>query len=363
MGLLLELNCKTTIFFNLFCFYAKFLNMRLSFLLFIAVLAACQSEPTTTPITDLPIIDLQVTDIGSQLDDIETKDDLLGIMTSHPALAEILFTSALPIKTKDGTMDFDMFQKYQQDSSILELNALIEKEVASDQIKARLLSPMQHLKYYIPSFEVPNIYTWNSGLQYQLFLFQDGDRDGVCIGTDFFLGNAFPYETLSIQNPNFSKYNSRTFNTDHLAKKVMDGVLSDLIPYPKTERLLDLMIYNGKKMYILDQIMPNTPDTVIFEYTPQQLEWCQNNEKEMWAFFLDKDLFYETEPRKINKLVNPSPTSTGMPQEAPGRTANYVGYKIVQQYMLRNPNLSIKDLMLRGDAQQILDRSKYKPRS
>jgi uncharacterized protein YjaZ len=50
-----------------------------------------------------------------------------------------------------------------------------------------------------------------------------------------------------------------------------------------------------------------------------------------------------------------------MPQEAPGETGNYIGWQIVKQFMKRNPTTSMSQLLAIGDAQQILDRAKYKP--
>lgn len=339
-------------------------SMRLCFLLGFVLLISCQTETTKSSIAELPAINLSVSDIGQKLEGVENENQLIDLEDTSPALGNIILSSILKVKDQKGNIKYPAFEAYQKDSSILDLNRLIRKNYPQENTLTSMLTPpLQHLEYFVPSYEVPNIYTWNSGLQYQVFLFEDGSKDGVCIGLDFFLGDDFAYTTLSTQNPNFSAYNARTFNRDHLPRKVMDGILSDLAPYPKTERMLDLMIYNGKKLYILEQIMPTVPDTVIFEYTPQQMKWCTENEKEMWAYFLDKNLFYETDMRKINKLVNPSPSSPGMPDDAPGRTANYVGYQIVKQYMLRQPEVTIPDLIAEMDAQKILDLSRYKPRS
>ncbi len=75
-----------------------------------------------------------------------------------------------------------------------------------------------------------------------------------------------------------------------------------------------------------------------------------------------EDLFYVSDINKINKLVNPSPNSPGMPNAAPGRTANYLGWKIVEAYMERQSNYFIQDLVVEKDAQKILNISKFKPR-
>jgi hypothetical protein len=88
----------------------------------------------------------------------------------------------------------------------------------------------------------------------------------------------------------------------------------------------------------------------------------ENNELEMWAHYLDKELLYETNPGLIGKHVGPSPNAPGMPPEAPGGNANWVGMNIVEQYMERRPDLSLQDLIDEKDSQRILTESKYKPK-
>ena len=73
-------------------------------------------------------------------------------------------------------------------------------------------------------------------------------------------------------------------------------------------------------------------------------------------------MFYSTDINKITKLVSPSPHSSGMPQEAPGQTANYMGWKIIKAYMERYPEKTLKDLVTLGDSQKILVDSKFKPK-
>jgi hypothetical protein len=82
----------------------------------------------------------------------------------------------------------------------------------------------------------------------------------------------------------------------------------------------------------------------------------------MWAHFLKEELLYSTDFQKFRKLVDYSPSSPGMPPEAPGRTANYMGLKIVEAYMRRYPDLGLQGLTELQDAQYILEQSRYKPR-
>ena len=177
-----------------------------------------------------------------------------------------------------------------------------------------------------------------------------------------FLGSDFPYEQINPSNPAFSNYLARFYTTEFIAKKIAEVLIEDKLPPPTKSDFLSLMIWGGKKLYLTQQLLPSKSDDYIIEYTPEQYQWCQENESQIWSFFFEKNLFYETDIRKFNKLIAPAPTSPGMPQESPGRTANYIGWQIVKKYMDNNPDLDIDDLIDEEEAQSILDGSKYKPR-
>ena len=221
----------------------------------------------------------------------------------------------------------------------------------------------KYMKYYFPDKQTPDIYTFISEFSLQKFLFEtDVNQEGLALGLDMFLGADYPYAQFIPNNPAFSSYLIRRFNKEHLVKRSMGALVEDIIGGNQGSNLLEKMIHNGKKLYILDQLLPYTPDSIIIEYTQAQMEWVEDNEVEMWAYLLKEDLFYESDINTINKLVNPSPNSPGMPKEAPGRTANYLGWKVVAEFMKRQPNYDLIKLINERDAQKILNLSKFKPR-
>lgn len=208
--------------------------------------------------------------------------------------------------------------------------------------------------------EIPAVYTFISGFVYQTFLFADGSRDGIGVGLDMFLGEDFPYKKIDPSNARFSEYLTRTYDEAHIPRKIAQVLIEDQLPPPAKNDFLSLMIYGGKRLYLIDQLLTFEPDHIVAEYTTEQYQWCIQNEPEMWEFFFDADLFYETDLRKFTKLVAPAPSSPGMPPESPGATANYMGWRIVQSYMRRHPQTTISEL-IQLDPQTLLDESRYKP--
>ncbi len=343
------------------------LFVAISLLILIISLESCEKD-RKVPDTSNIHIQLNINRFEQELFKIDTnhiEEGINQLMQKYPAFSELFFTRILPLKRDTnkavflknvkGLLTFKPIQKLVDTCEIVfhDFNG----------IENQLTSAYKFYKYYFPKKDVPNIYTLISEYAYQTFLFDDNGKDGIGISLDMFLGADYPYAQIDPQNTAFSNYLTRTFNKDHLVKKVLDASIDDLVGLPKGNRLLDIMIHNGKKLYILDHLLPNVPDSIKLEYTKSQMDWVNTNEKQTWAHFLAEDLLYETNMKKIAKLVNPSPQAPpGMPAEAPGRIANWVGWRIINMYMKRNPNVSLAQLIEEKDAQKILNISKYKPR-
>jgi hypothetical protein len=121
------------------------------------------------------------------------------------------------------------------------------------------------------------------------------------------------------------------------------------------------MIHNGKKLYILQSLMPATPDTVIMNYPAEKMKWVKDNERNIWIVFSTQNLLYESSLNKIQKLIGPSPDSPGMPHDAPGNTGSWLGWQIIKVYMKKFPETTLEQLLALDNAQEILEKSEYKP--
>jgi len=214
----------------------------------------------------------------------------------------------------------------------------------------------QFYKYYFPAKPTPEVVTFISEYATDAFT----ASDSLCgIGLDLFLG-----ENYSGYNPEvFPAFIRRQFKPNYICVRLAKALAQNLMPPPPSERrLLDLMLYHGKLLYLTDCLLPETPDSMKMGYTQLQMEGCYANEKEVWARMLDQNLLYSADYTKIRKLVEPSPNAPAVFQEAPGEIGNWVGWQIIKSYMKRNPNTTIDELLNFKDAQKFLELAKYKPK-
>jgi gliding motility-associated lipoprotein GldB len=229
-----------------------------------------------------------------------------------------------------------------------------------DKPQADLTDAFRHIKYYFPQKRLPKIYSFFSGFEAQTTI-----GDGYFgIGLDLFLGaDSRFYPALT---KNFPHYLSRNFNVQNIAPRVVEGMArEDMFPESDSSKtLLSKMIYNGKIMYFMDQILPDLADTIKIGYTGDQLKWCQQFESKIWAFYLDQNLLYETDYPKIQKYLTEAPFTPGLGEknESAPKLAVWTGWQIVRQYMDKHPDITLAALMANTDAQKILNDSRYRPK-
>ena len=223
-------------------------------------------------------------------------------------------------------------------------------------IEEYLLPALKYYKYYFPDKSTPKIVAYLSAFRQQGLTL---DTSIIGLGLDMHLGRDYLfYETV-----NYPLYIQREFAPEYLATHAMKVWSQQLYPNPsRRNRLLDQMVYNGKLLYFLDLVLPEVHDSIKLGYTSEQIEWCENNESEIWSYLIDRKLLYESERTKYAPLVSPGPTTMGMPSRSPGSVGNWVGLQIVRKYMEENPELDFNTMFEEQNGQEFLKGAKYKPK-
>lgn len=295
------------------------------------------------------------------IDTLEVAKGLEELEKAYPEFSEIFFNEILGSKNPqiapEGHVAY--VKGFLQHPAVRALydSCMLRYNTMPD-IERDFRQAFQYFKYYFPDREAPDITTFIS--EYSIGNFIYGDNS-LAVGLDFFLGAQHPYAAMNPGNSNFSAYLTRTFTREHLVSKTLQPLIEDILGPPYGNRMLDVMVYNGKKLYLLDLLLPYTPDSIKWEVTGAQAQWLQKNQMEMWAFFLSENLLYSSNWSQIRKYVEYSPSSPGMPPEAPGRTANFMGLQIVKAYMKLHPETNIEQLIAMRDAQELLTKSRFKP--
>jgi hypothetical protein len=333
-----------------------------SFLILFISFWACQNDGKDT-IPDVSNINLavKIQRFDQDIFAIDTNNIAAGmanLYAKYPEFMEIYPELIQNQNLKETGVEkvFIDFIKHRQIQKLQDTCQIVFKDVSD--LDKEFTQAFKFAKYYFPKKVTPKVISYIS--EYGIGSFSYGDSI-LAVGLDFFLGE----KHLGYQNLEIPRYVLNRMDKNHLVARAMEAYINGFSEEKpnKGKRLLDVIVDNGKKLYILDKLLPFTADSVKFAYSQKQVDWCKQNEADLWAYLLTDDLLYSVKSDLWTKLVNPSPSGTPkMPTDSPGRAGNWLGMQIVRAYMLRNPNTSLEQLLTLKDAQQILDKSKYKPK-
>lgn len=173
---------------------------------------------------------------------------------------------------------------------------------------------------------------------------------------NFFGSDHFMYEGIAM-------YLRQQMNLEDLAVQLAESYAERVVTRPKDRTFLAKLIHYGKIQYIKQSILADFPENRIMGYTPSQLEWAEENEKEIWNFFVSKELLFSTNTDLMSRFISPAPFSKfylNIDNDSPGQIGQWLGLQIVKSYQ-RRAQKPIDELLI-TPARELFDNSKYKPR-
>lgn len=213
-----------------------------------------------------------------------------------------------------------------------------------------------YYRYYFPQHTLPEVYTHISGFNQSIIV----DSAAIGISLDNYLGkDCIFYSMLAVPVPVYAR---QKMTREDIVRDALIGWLTvEFVFRPLKNDLISGMIYQGKIMYLLQQILPEEKGYRLLGFTAEQEEWCRNNEEQIWRFLIENDYLFSTQQRIMTKYLNDAPFTSGMPVESPGRAVVWTGYRIVGKYMQKKKNVSLERLMAEQDYHKILREAGYRP--
>lgn len=282
---------------------------------------------------------------------LRTEADVQQFVQANPLFArEILQVQPGP----DGAAMSAYLLHLATNPDLRKLYQQADSTFTTPQLTADLKGLFQHARYYFPSFKVPPVKTFVTGLSQHLFV----NDSLLMISPDFYIGPAAKYRPNNLPD-----YILRRYTPAHLMPAVALAISSKYNQKQATgQTMLGEMVYYGKSLYFAEKLLPCTPDSLLIGYTAQETAGVAFNEGKIWAHFVEKNLLYNTAPFTVQKYVGERPNIPEIDKTCPGRVGAWVGWQIVRKYMAEHPNVTLAQLMADKNAQHILSESRYRPK-
>lgn len=301
-----------------------------------------------------PVVNVKWSSLEDQLPNISSKQEMVDYFADHIAQRDFFFNrGAFPDDSIFIKSLHSRFTHPAVDTLLMET-----KKVFGDgtELKQEFNQAFSNVKYYYSGFEPPKVETVITGLESDLFV----SDTLIIVGLDYFLGKKAKYR------PNMYEYMLRRYEKDFVVPSAMlllgiDQRINETNLQDKTV-LADMITY-GKAFYFAKQMLPCVPDSIFIGYTKKEIDGAFANQDLIWKRLVEDEVFFDTSQRIKQKYISERPKTIEVGEDCPGRIGMWVGWQIVKEYMKRNPDVTLPQLMRTADAQKIFKGSKYKPES
>ena len=318
-------------------------NMKYSVVLLIAVLLfSCDSKSEKEKEIENIAVDFSIVRFDKEFASA-TVSDLKELKEKYPMFFPEQYADSIWVNRITDTLQ-------QQLNKEVSLAFSDESHIASG-----LEDLFKHIKYYLPQFKEPLVYTTTSDVDYRNKVILTDDF--LVIALDTYLGEDHPfYEGIQ-------KYLRKNMKASQLVPDIANEFAKRIIALPKDRTLLSQMIYHGKILYLKELWMPEINGSEIIGYTEEEFQWAKDNEDEMWRYFIEEELLFSTDPKLPPRFINPAPFSKfylEIDNESPGMLGRYLGWQIVRSYVEYNSD-DIQDLVT-IEEHELFNKSKFKPK-
>ena len=218
----------------------------------------------------------------------------------------------------------------------------------------RLQSLFRHMKYYFPSFQEPRVITMITEVDYNNKVIYADSL--LFVGLDLYLGE--DHELYA----DFPGYVKQNYHPEHLIVDVADAMTGPLLRPTGGTSFLSRIIQEGKRLKIIELLLPEMTGREIMGYTEEQWNWAEQNETDIWKYFVQNELLYSTDADLTRRFIEEAPFSKfylEVDRDSPGRIGSWFGWRIVDAYM-QNNEVGVSE-MIRTDNEEIFRSSRYKP--
>ncbi len=317
-------------------FYSIFLLTALCF-----AFAACENHPKEVPVT--------IRRLETELFAAQTPSELAVLLKKNPYLKAYF---GLTKDTPDSVIVNRLYANI-NNKDLQQFNRNLQTQFGDlAPLKKQLEQAFGQIQANFPDFKAPQVVTAVTGFAGSDLYVSDSI---IVIGLDYFGGPKAQYR------PQLYDYQLRRYQQEYIAPAILFFISERYNKVPANDQtLLADMIWYGKGFEFVKHVSPDTPDSLIIGYTQEQLEDVYASQQDVWAYFLDRKLLYQTRDSEKERFISERPATPEISQYCPGAIARWVGWRIINRYLVEKPSTKLPDLMANTNVRQLLEESKYK---
>lgn len=335
-------------------------------------LFACNNNDSRPDVSNIKI-ELQLKRFDEaffKLDTSNLSQSLAQLQTEYPQFLPLFISNVLglgPLNDTNqlaflGTKQFLKLNKQVYDTSLIVHRNL-------NNLKNEMEDAFRYVKYYYPAYQLPQLITTIgpmdglAPMSNQMLSPNYMGENFIAVSLQFYLGKDYSiYNDPGYVSSVAPQYRSKRFSKEYMTSDLMMLVVDDLYPDSSNRLpLIERFVEKGKRLHLLQLLLPEKHDTILTGYTNAQFNWCKENERSIFNFFTQQNLLYERDPALTQNFTNEGPFTQGMPEQSPGNIGAFVGWQIVKSYLKKKGTVS-PDAFMKTSAKRIFEEAGYRPK-
>ncbi len=315
----------------------------LQFGVFSALLTSCANDPLDVNVSN---ISLKIESIN--LDSILIHSNENQLIENHhnlqnliPEIYDYQLGYCLRIGKISDTAFVNSISQFIHDKAISRIEKRISQKFKNlSSYKENIIEGFKHLKYHFPEGKIPTtIVFMNSLFQSNAF----STEKEIGIGLERYLGKQTDVIKELPSEP-FYDWIKEGMNSDYLER---DALCSWIMTHYSTENegnLAENIIRYGKIIYLTEAAFPGMEKHKIIRYSAEDYKWALENELAFWKYLVNEKLLFKINELDRANLLSEAPFTIGLSEKSPDRFGQFIGWRMVQNYMAKN-NITLKELL------------------
>jgi hypothetical protein len=319
-------------------------------------LVSCSSDPLNVDASDVEVnIDF------INMDSLLAKSNANQILKYHrkwmveiPEVYEYERVYCLQINSSAENDVVTGIQNFYKDPFAKRVHAAINRQFADLTFeKEQLIDGFKHLKYHFNDGKIPSkIVFINSCFNVNSL----STTKEIAIGLDRNLDSKTDV-IKELPGSYFPSWIKEAWNRDFLVRDAICSWVMTHYVMPKGEEtdnvdfnwavncnLAENMIRWGKIMYLTKAALPAASNAIILRYSEEDYKWAQDNEVAFWKYLVDQNFLFKKDEMMVANLLNDGPFTVGLPEKGPDRLGQYLGFRLVEEYV-KNTECSPNELL------------------
>lgn len=336
----------------------KLMKQNLLYICIMLVVLGCRSKKNIPDVSGINI-SLQTERFEKDffsLDTLQLNSSLQKLYEKYPGFTQDYLFNILGSSADSATKEVTLFLRsytgmYRASLGKFEQFNSVEKEVVRG---------LQFVKYYFPQYPLPKkLITFIGPINSYGNIITP---NALAVGLQLSMGRDYPLYLSAEGQQLYPQFISRKFEPAYIPVNCIRNIIDDMYPDKSMGKpLIEQMVEAGKRIYLLDRLLPELPDTLKTGYTEQQLKGCYESEKNIWSFFVQNDLLYNSDPNLTRDYMADGPNTAAFGDASPGNIGQFVGWRIINKWMEKHQYLP-PDALMNMPAKQIFEEARYKPK-